>query len=211
MMCLDESLKRLGTDYIDVYLLHVPSADWQDREHVLDTLKEMKASGKTRFAGLAMWGAADSLHALNRDEDRIIDVLEVPFNILNKSNPEVIRIAKEREIPVMTSEPLCSGILTGKYGAQTVFADGDHRKGFWSGKRWEELRESLAAIEICAKEQKLSMSELALAYNLSWPGISCVIPGGRTAEQVKHNAAAAGLRIPDEVREKLFALPGFVY
>ena len=71
MMCLEESLGRLQTDYVDVYLLHVPDADWQDRAAVLETLKEMKQSGKVRFAGLAMWGAGDTMHALERDHDRV--------------------------------------------------------------------------------------------------------------------------------------------
>ena len=103
---LDESLERLQTDYVDVYLLHVPNAQWQDEAHVLDTLREIKNSGKAHFVGLAMWGAADTLHALEKDTDGVIDVLEVPFNILNKSNFEVLRIARERNIAVLTSEPL---------------------------------------------------------------------------------------------------------
>ncbi|MDD4310923.1 MAG: aldo/keto reductase [Eubacteriales bacterium] len=211
MMCLDESLRRLKTDYVDCYLLHVPSSEWQDRERVLETMKEMKASGKTRFVGLAMWGATDTLHALKQDTERVIDVLEVPFNILNKSNPEVVAIAKERDIAVMTSQPLASGILTGKYQAGTAFANGDHRKGFWSAERWESVEQSLATIKQCADEANMSMTQLALAYNLSWPGISCVIPGGKNAAQVELNAAASGLRISEELRKKLDAVPGFVY
>ena len=211
MQCLDESLERLQTSYVDVYLLHVPSAQWQDDEHVLDTLAEMKASGKARFVGLAMWGAADTLHALKNDVNNVIDVLEVPFNILNKSNFEVVKIAKERNIAVLTSQPLASGVLTGKYNAQQDFADGDHRKGFWSDARWESVAASLAEIEACAKEAGMTMAELALAYDLSWPGITCVIPGGKTPAQVAKNAAAAGLRISDEMRERLAAVPGFVY
>lgn len=53
---LDESLERLQTDYVDVYMLHVPNAQWQDEAHVLDTLREIKNSGKAHFVGLAMWG-----------------------------------------------------------------------------------------------------------------------------------------------------------
>lgn len=211
MMCLDESLERLQTDYVDVYLLHVPSARWQDEARVLDTLAEMKASGKARYVGLAMWGAADSLHALDMDRQGVLDVIEVPFNILNKSNPEVIRIARERNMAVLTSEPLQSGVLTGKYSASTVFAPGDHRKGFWSGERWAELAASLAEIEACARDNRMTMAELALAYNLSWPGVTCVIPGGKTPEQVARNAAAAGLRLSEGDVRRLYAVKGFVY
>lgn len=208
---LDESLERLQTDYVDVYLLHVPNAQWQDEAHVLDTLREIKNSGKAHFVGLAMWGAADTLHALEKDIDGVIDVLEVPFNILNKSNFEVLRIARERNIAVLTSEPLASGVLTGKYHAQTDFADGDHRKGFWNDMRWETMESSLREIAAYAKEADMSMAELALAYNLSTPGVTCVIPGGKTPEQVRKNVQAAGLRIPEDMRQRLADVPGFVY
>lgn len=208
---LDESLERLQTDYVDVYLLHVPNAQWQDEAHVLDTLREIKNSGKAHFVGLAMWGAADTLHALEKDTDGVIDVLEVPFNILNKSNFEVLRIARERNIAVLTSEPLASGVLTGKYHAQTDFADGDHRKGFWNDMRWETMESSLRESAACAKEAGMSMAELALAYNLSTPGVTCVIPGGKTPEQVRKNVQAAGLRIPEDMRQRLADVPGFVY
>lgn len=208
---LDESLERLQTDYVDVYLLHVPNAQWQDEAHVLDTLREIKNSGKAHFVGLAMWGAADTQHALEKDTDGVIDVLEVPFNILNKSNFEVLRIARERNIAVLTSEPLASGVLTGKYHAQTDFADGDHRKGFWNDMRWETMESSLREIAACAKEAGMSMAELALAYNLSTPGVTCVIPGGKTPEQVRKNVQAAGLRIPEDMRQRLADVPGFVY
>lgn len=57
----------------------------------------------------------------------------------------------------------------------------------------------------------MSMAELALAYNLSTPGVTCVIPGGKTPEQVRKNVQAAGLRIPEEMRQRLADVPGFVY
>lgn len=173
--------------------------------------------GKSRTAEkrillvLPCGGAADTLHALEKDTDGVIDVLEVPFNILNKSNFEVLRIARERNIAVLTSEPLASGVLTGKYHAQTDFADGDHRKGFWNDMRWETMESSLREIAACAKEAGMSMAELALAYNLSTPGVTCVIPGGKTPEQVRKNVQAAGLRIPEDMRQRLADVPGFVY
>ena len=211
MMCLDESLQRLQTDYVDVYLLHVPSAQWQDQEKVFETLKEMKASGKTRYVGLAMWGAQDTLHAFETDTERVIDVLECPFNILNKSNLEVVKIAKERQIGVLTSEPLAGGILTGKYGSDTVFPDDDHRKGFWTAERFESIREDMKVIEACMQETGMTMAQLALAYNLSYPGIESVIPGGKNAMQVEGNVSASGMRLSSEMVDRLTATKGFVY
>lgn len=211
MMCLEESLKRLQTDYVDVYLLHVPDAKLQDECGVFETLKEMKRSGRVRFAGLAMWGAGDTMHALERDTERVIDVLECPFNILNKSNLEVVKLAKERNIAVTTSQPLASGILTGKYREGTQFAEGDNRKGFWTAKRFEEVKPDLEIVEACTAETGLSMGHLALAYNMTYPGISCVIPGAKNAAQALDNAAATGLRLNDDIMERLSSTKGFVF
>lgn len=211
MMCLDESLKRLQTEYIDVYLLHVPDVGWQDREKVFDTLKEMKESGKVRYTGLAMWGAEDTMHALAMDTKDTLDVLECPFNILNKSNVQVVELAKQREIAVLTSQPLASGVLTGKYKTGTVFGNGDNRQGFWTKERWEALAPDMEIIESCAEETGLSMTELALAYNLSYEGISCVIPGGRNPRQVEGNVRATGKRLDRAVMERLMQTKGFTY
>lgn len=210
-MCLDESLKRLQTDYVDVYLMHVPDAGWQDRENVLDTMAELKKSGKARFCGLAMWGAADTLHAFERDKKDAIEVLECPFNILNKSNLQVVKIAKERDIPVLTSQPLASGILTGKYGIGTSFAEGDNRSGFWNAERFASVEGDMEIVRSCIKAPVETMAQLALAYNLSYPGISCVIPGAKNESQVRKNVSAAGLRLDGETMKKLEATKGFVF
>ena len=77
--------------------------------------------------------------------------------------------------------------------------------------RWETMESSLREIAACAKEAGMSMAELALAYNLSTPGVTCVIPGGKTPEQVRKNVQAAGLRIPEDMRQRLTDVPGFVY
>ena len=211
-MCLDESLKRLQTDYVDVYLLHVPDAGWQDREQVLDTMKELKKSGKARFCGLAMWGAADTLHAFEKDQEGVIEALECPFNILNKSNLEVVEIARQRDIPVLTSQPLESGILTGKYAVDTTtFSQVDNRAGFWTAERFAAVEKDMEIIRACVKEPVENMAQLALAYGLNYPGISCVIPGAKNASKVRKNVSASGIVLDDSMMEKLKGTKGFVF
>ena len=210
-MCLEESLQRLQTDYVDIYLLHVPNVEWQEKGKVFETLKEMKKSGKARYVGLAMWGANDTLYALEHDTEGVIEVLECPFNILNKTNIEVLKITRERNIAVLTSQPLASGILTGKYASDTRFAEGDNRKGFWTEERFASIIPDMKIIEECVKETGLTMAELALAYNLSYPGIHSVIPGAKTAAQVEKNVAASGIRLDDKTMEKLSRTKGFLF
>lgn len=209
--CLEESLRRLQTDYTDVYLLHVPDAAWQEKGRIWDTLKAMKQSGKVRFAGLAMWGAGDTLHALSQDEARVMEVLECPFNILNKSNIEVVEIARERGIAVLTSQPLASGILTGKYAAGAGFPEGDNRKGFWTGERFKDVAPDMEIIRACMAETGLNMAQLSLAYNLNYPGISCVIPGAKNREQALSNISSSGIALNEAVMEQLKKTRGFVF
>jgi len=211
LMCVDESLKRLQTDYIDVYLLHVPDSSFQDKENVFETMKEIKRSGKARVCGLAMWGAKDTLHALGKDREGVIEALECPFNILNKTNIETIGIAKERNIAVFTSQPLASGILTGKFSADTRFAEGDNRKGFWTPERFAAVQRDMALIESCIQPPVRTMAQLALAYNLNYPGICSVIPGAKTSEQVLQNLTASGVVLSDDMMKRLGENEGFVF
>lgn len=210
-MCLEESLERLKTDYVDIYLLHVPDADWQKKGKIFDTLKEIKDSGKAKHVGLAMWGAADIFHAFEQDKEGIMEVLECPFNILNKSNLEVVQMADKRKIGVLTSQPLASGILTGKYVPGTGFPDGDNRQGFWTKERWEALEGDLQTIGECVLETGFTWGELALAYNLSYPGIQCVIPGAKNSLQAEMNVSAAGKRLEKTIMQKLMQTKGFVF
>ena len=149
------------------------------KKEVFETMKLLKKSGKARFCGLAMWGAADTLHAFEKDTESVIEALECPFNILNKSNLGVVSIAKDRDIPVLTSQPLASGILTGKYGMDTKFAVGDNRAGFWTEERFQSVKADMEIVKSCVKPPVETMAQLALAYNLSYPGISCIIPGAK--------------------------------
>lgn len=211
MMCVDESLRRLQTDYIDLYLLHVPVLEWQQKTDIYATLKAVKQSGKARHVGLAMWRAADTVHALEHDTDGVIEALECPFNILNKTNVEVIRMASERGIGVFTSEPLAAGILTGKYSASSQFAAGDHRAKFWTPERFASLEPDMDVIRSCVREPVENMTQLALAYILNVPGISCVIPGCKNARQALDNISASGLRLDEDSMRILRSTNGFIY
>ena len=95
-----------------------------------------------------------------------------------------------------------SGILTGKYREGARFAEGDNRRGFWSEERFEAVRPDMEIVEACTAETGLSMGHLALAYNMTYPGISCVIPGAKNAAQALDNAAATGLRLSSEIMER---------
>ena len=211
MMCVEESLRRLQTDYIDLYLLHVPVLEWQRKTDIYATLKAVKQSGKARHVGLAMWRAADTVHALEHDTDGVIEALECPANILNKTNAAVIRMASERGIGVFTSEPLAAGILTGKYSASTRFAAGDHRAAFWTPERFVSLESDMAVIRSCVREPVQNMTQLALAYLLNTPGICSVIPGCKNARQALGNISASGIVLSPDVMQKLNSTAGFVY
>jgi aryl-alcohol dehydrogenase-like predicted oxidoreductase len=205
---LDESLSRLQTDYVDIFLLHVPGTAVIEQGEIFETLDKIKASGKSRYCGLAMWIQPDILLALKK---AVIDMLECPYNILNRGNAEAVKLAGEMNIPVFTSEPLAGGILTGKYSAQKAFTDGDHRKGFWTDERFAQFGSAMELIRECVKPPFVSMAQLALAFNINQPEIYAVIPGAKRPAHVVANITASGMRIPGEDLAKLMSIEGFSY
>lgn len=194
---LDESLKRLGTDYVDLFQLHVPGTQDIERGEIFETLDYIKKQGKSRYVGLAMWyNPDDIILALDKAD---FDVLQCPFNLLNQVNKKAVRLAGQKGVAVLTSEPLASGILTGKYSSATPFAKDDHRAGIWTKEKLGEIEPKLEYIRKNVKSPFTNMMELALAYNLSFKEINVVIPGAKKPSQVEGNVTASGLTIPADV------------
>jgi aryl-alcohol dehydrogenase-like predicted oxidoreductase len=185
---LDESLRRLGTDYVDVYFNHI----WWDSHHetevFIEALAQLKAEGKARAVGVSTDDFAYVQHA---DRDGALDVVQVEYNILNRAaERDILPYAAERGIGVVVRGPLQKGLLTGKFGPTTTFPDGDVRAG-WSGEEWfqrdvqrvEQLRE--------LEREGQTMGQLALRFVLDRPAVSAAIPGAKTPVQVVVNAAAS--------------------
>jgi aryl-alcohol dehydrogenase-like predicted oxidoreductase len=182
---LEMSLRRLQTDYVDVYLLHNPPAHVMDgtQTSIYDELERLKTEGKLRAYGVSL----DSLHELETViETTRCKVVEVLFNAFHQDPLAAFRLAKIRGLGLVAKVPLDSGWLSGKYRKESSF---DGIRSRWSPaviERRAALVEQLAAL----LPPGVSMAHAALQYILAQPEISTVIPGAKSAEQARDNFAA---------------------
>jgi aryl-alcohol dehydrogenase-like predicted oxidoreductase len=181
----EASLRRLGTDRIDVYQCHL----WWDEntEVFLDAFDRLKAQGKIRAYGVS---TNEIDHLRNFDRRGTCDTLQVDYSIMNRE-PEgrVLPYCLDRSIGVIVKGPLKMGVLTGKFDGASTFAEGDVRRG-WPDERW--FREALERVEdLRPLERGKPLSEAALAFVLHHPAVAAAIPGAKYPEQIESNASAA--------------------
>lgn len=198
---VEASLRRLQTDYIDLYQLHSPDRDFQYTPEVFDVFEELKQAGKICYYGVSVgpWEHGVSVIEAGRG-----DALQVLFNLLQREAATgLFPLAQEHNIGIIVRVPLASGFLTGKFTAETRFPPNDHRSVRYSP---EQIRQTVARVErIKAVAQKLTkpLGQVALQYCLSHPAVSTVIAGAKTPEQLRQNAAASDGRLltAEDVRE----------
>ncbi len=189
---VEASLRRLGTDVIDLYQLHLPDPKTPIQE-TLDTLDGLVRSGKVRYIGasnMAGWQIATAdITARNRGYARFISV-QNQYNLLHRySEVEVIPAAKASGVGILPYYPLANGLLTGKYSSGHAPA----------GSRLSHLRPTvlesadlhqLRAFDIFARKRNLEPVEVAFSWLATRPAVASVIAGATTPEQVKQNATA---------------------
>lgn len=195
---LAESARRLQRETIDVYMLHNPTRADLDGSDAGRWLVEIRDAGRARWVGASV-GSLDDARAVL---DLPIDVLELPFNVVRSWAREVFPLAHERGVAMIAREPLERGLLTGKYGADARFAEGDHRAQ--KGADW--LAAALPhARNVADVASRVGAPEAAVAisYPLSYPQVSCVIAGARSIEQLSANIMATAFALPASERKYL--------
>jgi myo-inositol catabolism protein IolS len=191
---LDESLAALRTDYVDLYQYHSWGDDQFFDDDVLATLHRMKDSGKVRHIGNSV-ARNDNVRQIGASRDRKIEAIQIIYNRLDRTPEQTtFRICVEQDLGVLARVPLASGFLSGKHKPGATFAQGDVR----SNRERQQIDEKLREVEqIRAQELPagVEMAQWALAWCLQHPAVTCVIPGCKSVEQVRHNAAAAELQL----------------
>lgn len=194
---LHDSLTRLQTDYLDVFLAHSPPMDVLNGEHeIWQAMSEAQQQGKIRYYG-ASTDYAHEVDEVLRTTDA--QVLELLFNILHQDVRRQFSAVREKDVGVITKVPLDSGWLSGKYNATSNFGGVRAR---WSTEEIEVRAKAVSAvIDIVGEEAPLVTS--ALAYLLSYDEVSAVIPGIRSMSQLESNFAADGQRLSDSTKHQL--------
>ena len=210
---IDGSLRRLGTDYVDLYQLHRfdPNTPIDEALEALDTVVRQ---GKARYIGVSNWLAYRIARALGRSElknlTRIASV-QPRYNLLFRPfERDLLPLCAEEGIGVIPYNPLAAGLLTGKHNASapppegTRFTLGDagarYQTRYWQDQKFATVER----IRPIAQEAGLSMATLAVAWVLANPAVTAPIVGASRPEQLKDSLAAAAMkRLPAEVKSRL--------
>lgn len=200
-LAVDASLRRLRTDYIDVYQLHNPTIADLEREEIQDAMATLQNLGKIRVWGVSVTTPSEGIEIIRRGWGYTLQVL---YNILNQSpERELLPLAKERGYGIIARVPLASGLLTGKYRADSSFPSSDIRQNFLTPRRLVEAIARVDEARSIVSGTTRSLTEAAIRFPLAHAAVSTVIPGAKSAHQVELNAAAANAQLPDEVVAKL--------
>lgn len=193
---IDASLRRLGTDYVDLYYLHQP--DWSvPIEETLGALAELVAAGKVRYAGLsnyAAWQVAQAHCYADAQELPRIHVSQVMYNLIARHlDDEYVAFSSEYGLSNVVYNPLAGGLLTGKHRPGDIPADASrftlpvYRDRYWNDRQFTAV-DSLAEI---AGAHGLSLVELAYRWLLSQPAVDVILVGASSLAQLELNVAAA--------------------
>jgi aryl-alcohol dehydrogenase-like predicted oxidoreductase len=198
---VDGSLRRLRTDYIDLYQLHNPTLDDLKRDDLHEAMSRLQEVGKIRYWGVSITTPEEGLEIVNRGWGYSLQVL---YNVLNQAPArELFPLAKQKGYGIVARVPLASGLLTGKFRPDTTFAGDDVRQNFLTPKRLEEVLPRVDEAKSIIGGTARSLAEGALRFVLASDAVSTSIPGMRNVRQVEMNVAADEVRIPQDVVDKL--------
>lgn len=180
-----QSLKRLRTDYIDLYQLHNPKLELIEEGSIFKILQELKKEGKIRF-----WGV--SIHQSEEGNASVLkgaSTLQAVYNLIDqRMRKDLFQFCDKHDTGLIIREPLYCGLLTDKYKADARFSKEDHRN------RWtkDQLSGNLAKIErIKAVLSGMPLKQAAIEFVLRQKSVSVVIPGIKTVNQLKDHLTAA--------------------
>ena len=209
------SLKRLGTDYIDLYQCHRYDAD-APLDETLRALEDLVRQGKVLYIGVSQWNPEQIKAALQIAGERAFDRIvsnQPSYNALQRDiEPEIIPLCEREGLSQVVFSPLAQGILTGKYKPGSPPPAGSRaadpkQNMFLSADRLDDaLLEKVQRLKPVAGKLSLSMAQLALAWCLRQPNVASVIIGASRASQVEDNVNASGVKLDDAVLAEIDAI-----
>lgn len=193
--CVDNSLKRLQTDYIDLFYIHYPDNETPKYEAV-GALKELKDAGKIRAIGVSNF-SAEQLREANTDG--YVDVYQGEYNLLSRdAERDIFPYAIEQHISFVPYFPFASGILAGKYDKDTTFTDFRKNMPHLQGEQFIKNLEKVDQLKQIADQKGVETAHLVLAWYLGQKPIDVVIPGAKKPEQVLANLKAGEIKLNEK-------------
>ena len=193
----EQSLRRLRTDYIDLYQIHWPDTTTPIQES-MEAVTMLIEQGKVRYAGVCNYNVAQMMEA----ESYVpLASNQVPYSMVKRDiEKEVVSHCIANNKSILAYSPLERGLLTGKMSAGYSFQEGDHRVKlyFFKDENIRRTNEFLKKIKPLADEKNITLGQLVLRWTVNMPGITIALAGARNSEQAVANAKAGDIKITEE-------------
>jgi aryl-alcohol dehydrogenase-like predicted oxidoreductase len=198
---LEESLRALETDHVELYYLHMPPEDPDVMNRALDEMEILKQEGKIKAIGASIKGPEVTTETVDLCRQYIdsgrVDAIQVVYSILRQRIGEIFEYANKRGVGIVARTSIESGFLSGKYRPGEIIK-ADHRKR-WTGDTQTRIFERVAELETYAlRPPYRSMAQVAVRFSLEPKAVSSVIVGAKNAAQVRENMDVGALPPLDE-------------
>lgn len=197
---VEESLKRLRTDYIDLFYIHFPD-EATPKDQAVAALAELKEQGKIRAIGVSNF-SLEQLKEANKDGH--VDVYQGEYNLFKRdAEKEILPYIREHGISFVPYFPLAAGLLAGKYDENTKFDDLRAKDPLFQE---DVFKDNLAKVELLrpiAKEKEVDVAHVVLAWYLAQDGIDAIIPGAKRADQVTDTLRTIEVELTDADIKKI--------
>jgi len=194
---VDQSLSKLGIDFIDLYQVHWPDTDTPFSE-TAGALKELVDEGKIRHVGVSNYDVAQMSEF---SQTFPVETLQPPYHLFRRAiESDVLPYTRENDIGVLAYSPLGSGLLTGAMDSRTTFEDDDWRSQAtaFTGESFEKNLAVVEELKKLAADKGVQVSQLAIAWVLHQPGVHVAIVGARSDKNIEASAAAADVELSSE-------------
>ncbi|NES95153.1 MAG: aldo/keto reductase [Desertifilum sp. SIO1I2] len=206
----DRSLTNLKTDYIDLYQIHWPAGSFKTEvvpiEETMRALNYLKEVGKIRAIGVSNFSRAQMEEAAQYGT---IESLQPPYSLFwRQIEQDQKPYCEANNLSILAYSPLAQGLLTGKFGRDHQFAEGDHRaknKLFYKKENYQRVQDALDKLRPIADRHQCTLAQLALAWLIAQPQTQAIV-GARNAEQAIANAKAAEIELPPETLQEIDAI-----
>jgi myo-inositol catabolism protein IolS len=191
---LEGSLKRLQTDYVDVYFIHWPNPD-VPLGATMEAFERLRAEGRIRALGVSNFGPKEMDAARQHG---VIDVLQPPYNMLwREVEAATLPYCRKHNIGVMPYSGLAQGLLTGALSRNATFAEGDERRTtvLFQPGTYERALDAVDGLRPIAAKYGKSVAQLAIQWLTSRPGVSAPLLGARTVREIEENVGSVGWTI----------------
>ncbi|OIK13459.1 aldo/keto reductase [Bacillus sp. MUM 13] len=200
---VESSLKRLQTDYIDLFYIHFPDEN-TPKDEAVGALKELKDAGKIRAIGVSNF----SLEQLKQaNKDGYVDVLQSEYNLFKRgAEKDTLPYTSKNNISFVPYFPLAAGLLGGKYTKDTKFDDGRAKNPMFQGEAFERNLAKVEEVSKIADAKHAEVANVVLAWYLHQDSIDALIPGAKVPEQVVRNLKTLDVHLTPQEVDKISSI-----